>query len=107
MARRARELPHVDRPIFIVAPHRSGTTLLYRLLAEHPDVGFYNPANRRWRNFPRLAHLRTRLGGADKAVEEIVEAEPFGELSLKGFPRAIPALNILRLKRENSQNRRP
>ena len=34
------------------------------------------------------------------AVEEIVEAEPFGELSLKAFFRTISALNIPRLKRE-------
>lgn len=31
------ELPHV--PIFIVGMHRSGTTLLERMLAGHPDVG--------------------------------------------------------------------
>jgi adenylate cyclase len=32
-------------------------------------------------------------------VEELVEAEPVGDLSLKGFHRPIPAYNILRLKR--------
>jgi len=31
-------------------------------------------------------------------VEDLVEAEPTGELSLKGFHRPIPAYNILRLK---------
>jgi len=31
-------------------------------------------------------------------VEDVVEAEPAGELSLKGFHRPIPAYNILRLK---------
>ncbi len=31
-------------------------------------------------------------------VEDLVEAEPAGELSLKGFHRPIPAYNILRLK---------
>jgi adenylate cyclase len=31
-------------------------------------------------------------------VEELVEVEPAGELSLKGFHRSIPAHNILRLK---------
>ena len=32
------------------------------------------------------------------AVEELVEAEPVGELVLKGFARPIPAFNILRLR---------
>ena len=38
----------VDRPIFIMGPHRSGTTLLYNILAAHPDVGYFNRANRRF-----------------------------------------------------------
>ena len=29
--------PGIDRPIFIVGPHRSGTTVFYELLAAHPD----------------------------------------------------------------------
>jgi class 3 adenylate cyclase len=32
-------------------------------------------------------------------VEELIEAEPVGELRLKGFQRDITAYNILRLKR--------
>jgi hypothetical protein len=31
-------------------------------------------------------------------VEDLVEAEPVGELPLKGFHRPITAYNILRLK---------
>jgi adenylate cyclase len=31
-------------------------------------------------------------------VEELVEAEPVGELTLKGFQRPIPAFNVVRLK---------
>ena len=31
-------------------------------------------------------------------VEELVEAEPVGELTLKGFRRPVPAYNVLRLK---------
>jgi len=34
------------------------------------------------------------LGG----IEELVEAEPRGELMLKGFHRPVAAYNILRLK---------
>ena len=35
------------------------------------------------------------------SVEEMVEAEPLGELSLKGFNRPITAYNVLRLKGES------
>ncbi|MHC4473659.1 MAG: sulfotransferase, partial [Planctomycetota bacterium] len=51
-----------DRPIFIVGPHRSGTTLLYRKLAMHPDVGYYNRADRRCPWSPLLARMLTRAG---------------------------------------------
>jgi len=51
----------IDRPIFIVGPHRSGSTLLYRELVKHPDIGYLNLANRRLPFSPRLAHLLGRL----------------------------------------------
>jgi len=38
----------VDRPIFIVGMGRSGTTLLGRILAAHPDVGFLNEPKALW-----------------------------------------------------------
>lgn len=51
----------VDRPIFIVAPPRCGTTLLYELLAHHPRIGHFNRADRLLPAWPRLAALLTRL----------------------------------------------
>jgi hypothetical protein len=54
----------IDRPIFVVAPPRCGTTLLYECLAAHPDVGYFNRANGNWPNSPRFAHLVTKVGGA-------------------------------------------
>lgn len=57
------------RPIVIVGPHRSGTTLLYRTLAAHPELGFFNRNNKRWPRFPRLAWLLTRLEHVDQPME--------------------------------------
>jgi hypothetical protein len=59
----------VHRPIFIVGPHRSGTTLLYRILSKHPDVAYFTPLNKRLPNSPRLAHLLTGLIKPDYPVE--------------------------------------
>ena len=38
----------VDRPVFIVGMGRSGTTLLGRVLAAHPHVGFLNEPKAMW-----------------------------------------------------------
>jgi hypothetical protein len=38
----------VDRPVFIVGMGRSGTTLLGRILAAHPSVGFLNEPKAIW-----------------------------------------------------------
>jgi hypothetical protein len=38
----------IDRPIFIVGCGRSGTTLLYQMLATHPDVGWISNYAERW-----------------------------------------------------------
>src|SRR3972149_11104378 len=40
--------------------------------------------------------ISQRMGGT---VEELVEVEPVGELTLKGFARPIPTHNVLRLAR--------
>jgi hypothetical protein len=53
---------NIDRPIFIVGPHRSGTTLLYQLLGRHPDVGYFNRMNRRLRGKPITSHILTSIG---------------------------------------------
>ena len=36
------------------------------------------------------------------AVEGLVEAEPLGELNLKGFLRPVPVFNVVRLKAAGS-----
>jgi hypothetical protein len=62
-----------DRPIFVVGPHRSGTTLLYRLIAGHPDVAFLTALNKRWPASPRIANLLSRLLQEPRPME----AQPF------------------------------
>ena len=39
----------IIKPIFIVGVPRSGTTLLYHLLAQHPDVGWFS--KNLWKKF--------------------------------------------------------
>jgi omega-hydroxy-beta-dihydromenaquinone-9 sulfotransferase len=38
----------IERPIFVVGCGRSGTTLLYQMLATHPDVGWISNYAERW-----------------------------------------------------------
>jgi hypothetical protein len=52
----------VDRPVFLRGPHRSGTTLVYKFLARHPDAAWFTAADRRLENAPALAHAAARLG---------------------------------------------
>ncbi len=65
----ARMSAETDRPIFIVSPHRSGTTLLYGILGSHEKLGYYNRANRRVPNHPRVALWMTKFGLADDPME--------------------------------------
>lgn len=60
----------IDRPIFIVGPHRSGTTLLYGIIGRHEHVGFLNRSNHRFPAFPSVARaLGTLMGTDSKPVE--------------------------------------
>jgi len=59
----------LEKPIFLVGPHRSGTTLLYQLLARHAELGYFNRANKRFPNSPRLAHGSTLLDRDDRPRE--------------------------------------
>lgn len=57
------KLIHIDRPIFIIGAPRSGTTILYQLLARHPDLAFLTQASDLYPNAPILANLIFRFSG--------------------------------------------
>jgi len=60
----------IDPPIFIVGPHRSGTTQLYGILARHEAVCCLERYNHRFPAYPRLASvLRTLLRGTKQPHE--------------------------------------
>lgn len=70
----------IDRPIFIVGPHRSGTTLLYRVLSQHPDLGYFNRYDKRFPGAPRMAAWLTRLTAHDQPME----TQPIWDRSKRG-----------------------
>jgi hypothetical protein len=49
--------PVVDRPIFVVGVDHSGTTILYRMLARHPEVAWFSQYSLRDGNMPGRARV--------------------------------------------------
>ncbi len=47
----------MERPVFVVGCGRSGTTLLYEVLAAHPDLGWFSNWTDRYPSAPQLAAL--------------------------------------------------
>jgi hypothetical protein len=51
----------IDRPVFIVGPYRSGTTILGEIIASHPAVGFFWYLTNVFNRAPVLSYHTTRL----------------------------------------------
>lgn len=45
----------IERPIFIIGPGRSGSTLLLKLLGEHPELAWFSGWTNRFPDWPALA----------------------------------------------------
>ncbi|UCC38812.1 MAG: sulfotransferase [Candidatus Aminicenantes bacterium] len=53
----------VQKPIFIIASGRSGTTLLYRLLCGHPDTAWFSGLTDIFPRFPQISILSRLYNG--------------------------------------------
>jgi Sulfotransferase family len=62
---KSKQIP-ITKPIFIVGCHRSGTTILYETLAQHPDLAFFTNASSYSPQSPICANwvAKVMLGGA-------------------------------------------
>jgi hypothetical protein len=63
--RPARGVP-IERPIFVIGCHRSGTTVLYEALARHPDVAYFTNASSLLPRIPMLINQGMDLIGEVK-----------------------------------------
>ncbi|MDX2272694.1 MAG: sulfotransferase [Cyanobacteriota bacterium] len=64
----------IEKPIFIVGCHRSGTTILYETLAQHPDLAYFTNASSMLPSIPILVNQLMGVVGADSAsVERFVQ----------------------------------
>jgi hypothetical protein len=71
-----RRVVSVDRPVFIIGCGRSGTTLLYDLLAAHPAFSWVSNVTQRFPSLPQLAYLSRaarRPGGHGRWVPHPAE----------------------------------
>lgn len=64
----------IQRPIFIIGSGRSGTSLLYRLLAVHPDLCWFSNLSDRCASFPFLAvtHRLLDLPGVGHELKKLI-----------------------------------
>jgi hypothetical protein len=86
----------VDRPVFIVGPHRSGTTLLYKILADHPRSGCLDRMNHRFPGLPGLAALFSKVlgGGGPKECQHFWDHHWDGADDFMGPEQAGPAVAL-------------
>jgi len=62
----------IDRPIFVIGPFRSGTTILEKIIGDHPDVGHFTYMSNVYNKAPvtgyLLMNILWRIGFLDKQI---------------------------------------
>jgi hypothetical protein len=103
-------VPHVsDRPIIIGGAHRSGTTLVRRLLNGHPriycppEIKFHYDLLRQAPNDP-LAHVRLGASIAALGLPEDVWLDEFGRAFIRCFELATVRAGKKRWAHKNPEN---
>jgi hypothetical protein len=87
----------IDRPIFIVGPHRSGTTLLYGIISRHEHCCFLDRYNHRFPANPRIARIIAQLLRSDVKP---VEAQRFWDYLWPGPDDTMRASDLTNEQRE-------
>jgi hypothetical protein len=87
----------IDRPVFIVGPHRSGTTLLYNCIGRHEEVGFLDRSNHRFPAFPRFARI---VGSVLRTDPKPVEAQRFWDYLWPGPDDTMQAADLTNQQRD-------
>jgi omega-hydroxy-beta-dihydromenaquinone-9 sulfotransferase len=64
----------IEKPIFIIGCHRSGTTILYDTMAQHPDLAYFTNGSAFLPNIPVLSHKIGEMFGLNQVeLERFIE----------------------------------
>jgi hypothetical protein len=77
----------LDRPIFVIGTGRSGTTLLFNLLAFHSALGWFSTYNERFPRFQWLSVLNR--------VHDLSLLDPWTRRGVRWFPRPTESYRML------------
>ncbi len=69
----------MDNPVFIAGPDRSGTTLMYALLASHPNISMVRRTNM-WRYFYQRYGSLANNGNFERCLKDMISYKRMGVL---------------------------
>jgi hypothetical protein len=82
-----------DRLLTVTGCQRSGTTLVFMMLAAHPAVRGYDESEIRFRFPPLRVLLKSRLAGRHTCVKHPM-ATAYGDVAVRDFPHAVNVFAI-------------